>query len=637
MKVQLPYIGPRPFDSRDQAIFFGRDREAYELMLQVISKKEVVLYSLSGAGKTSLVNAKVCPMLEKEGFEILPPARVQGATPAVQAANVFVFHTLMSWIVNGMDAEEVSRLSLQEFLSNHPRSMDEEGTGKPRLIIFDQFEELFTSQPDRWRERQGFFQQMRDVLDADPTARALFIMRADCIGRLDRYAQILPQKFRARFYLEQLREDSALAAITGPAAYFGCRFAPGVAEKIVADLMQDQGEFVESIQLQIVCANLWRDLPQDSVEITMEHLRYADVGSALLNFYEDALRTVAGEDRAKSSRLRRWIEDELITSAGTRSMVFRGQDKTAGLPNEIIDALEEVRLIRSELRSGGRWYELAHDGFVDAIRKSRQKWWAGREAAKQILDRLEGNAKVWDAAGRPETGLLTGTELLDLVRLRDSSDTFQMEFSGNLRTLLDKSERQQAKDETERLRKLLLLSRLIAQADAHKQDDLDLALLLSLEANRIADVIKQTGGLSEEFADRLVIEARASLGATLVVSPCVLKFLRGHSKTVSSVAFDGTGHLLATGSHDGTVILWSAWGYPISPPLVGHKGRVEAVAVSPDGETLASCGRDGKVVLWDVASLKPIDPPLMLAKGPFSTSLSARVASNLYRAGKTAR
>ena len=73
-----PYVGPRPYQRNDLAPFFGRNREADELVSLIISSWEVLFYAQSGTGKTSLLNARITPLLEEEGFEVLPLARVQG-------------------------------------------------------------------------------------------------------------------------------------------------------------------------------------------------------------------------------------------------------------------------------------------------------------------------------------------------------------------------------------------------------------------------------------------------------------------------------------------------------------------------------------------------------------------------------
>jgi putative ribosome biogenesis GTPase RsgA len=61
-----PYVGPRPFERNraDQKRFFGRSDEARELLSRITAHAAILFYSPSGAGKTSLINAKLTPMLE---------------------------------------------------------------------------------------------------------------------------------------------------------------------------------------------------------------------------------------------------------------------------------------------------------------------------------------------------------------------------------------------------------------------------------------------------------------------------------------------------------------------------------------------------------------------------------------------
>ena len=72
------YVGPQPFEERDKPIFFGRDREARDLLSMIIANNLVLVYAQSGAGKTSLINAGLIPLLKENQFEVLPVARVRG-------------------------------------------------------------------------------------------------------------------------------------------------------------------------------------------------------------------------------------------------------------------------------------------------------------------------------------------------------------------------------------------------------------------------------------------------------------------------------------------------------------------------------------------------------------------------------
>ncbi|MFN5514624.1 MAG: AAA-like domain-containing protein [Cyanobacteriota bacterium] len=73
--------------------------------------------------------------------------------------------------------------------------------------------------------------------------------------------------------------------------------------------------------------------------------------------------------------------------------------------------------------------------------------------------------------------------------------------------------------------------------------------------------------------------------------------LGAHREGVTSVAFSPDGQILATGSRDQTVKLWTNHGQLLQT-LRGHNGAVYRVAFSPDGQTLASAGQDGTIKLW---------------------------------------
>ena len=388
-----PYIGPRPYERDDQDQFFGRDHEAYEFISLIISSREVLFYAQSGTGKTSLLNAKVIPVLiEEEGFEVFPLARVQGIIPREiqpeEIQNIFVFNTLVSWAKDEANPVRLAHMTISEFLNERKRSTDNEGQPVPRALIFDQFEEIFTLYQDRWNDRDEFFKQVRDALkDDNRLLRVIFAIREDYIAQLDPYAPVLPEKLRTRFRMERLRQDAALEAIEKPIRSTKCSFAPGVAEKLVEDLQKTKvetmtgetieiiGEFVEPVQLQVVCQNLWNELPPDATEITEKHLlAFGGVDRPLSRFYEVAVKAAATKAGIVEEELRDWCEKWLITSTGTRGIVHRGPQLTEGIHNTALDILEARHLINSEWRAGARWYELTHDRLIDPIRASNESW-----------------------------------------------------------------------------------------------------------------------------------------------------------------------------------------------------------------------------------------------------------------------
>jgi WD40 repeat protein len=674
-----PFVGPRPFKREDAPFFFGRDREGNELLSLIISHAEVLLYAQSGAGKTSLINAKLWNLLEDEDLEVLPVTRVQGpptsALPRSKIKNIYVFNALVRWLPPTTEIKEVGEKSLREVLEQREHALDQDGLPKPFVAIFDQFEELFTAYPECWEQRRDFFQQLREALDALPRMRVLFAMREDYLGGMEPYAAIMPEKLRVRFHLENLRKQQAIEAIENPLTRGPRkrRFASGVAERLAEELMKVEveapgghtesviGEFVEPVQLQVVCERLWRDLKPEDTEITLAHLETISVEKALLSFYEESIQTVADKTAIAEQTLRSWFEKKMITPAGTRGIAFRGETETEGLPNEAVDALDKLHLIRSELRGGGKqWYELMHDRFIDAIQTSRQRLVLGLEAgADDKRKQLEDKAAKWVTQGRKKSGLLADDELEEAQRWLASPAASALGTSETLMALADASRAEvKARSARRLVGGIVLLAALcivtvfvaihafrqsrnakIQSNEAHRQTriaesktaelnesqkllaeinfarnlaatslkyrqrNLGLALLLDLEAGRIADEIDPKTPVQKQAKDALIPDIRAALVGGLLFSPHLRTFLTGQSDVINSVAYSSDGKILATASFDGTIILWDARGFPLGPPLKGHNGGVYGVAFSPDGKTIASCGGDGIVDLWDLARL----------------------------------
>lgn len=403
-REKCPYPGPSPFEKNSQYPFFGRDREVNEILSLIISHRTLLLYAQSGAGKTSLINAGLIPLLEREELEVLPLARVRGLIPESMSPssipNPYAFNALISWAGDGIKPPDLLNLTLSRFLKDRQPCFDEDGFALGRVIIFDQFEELFSFYPERWKAREGFFQQVAEALAADPLLRVLFVMREDYLANMTPYAFLLPEQLRFRYQLECLGEQAAHEAVTGPLNNTRVKFDTGVAEKLVKELLtirttdsfnnmiETPGKYVEPVQLQVVCKSLWSNLPGDLSVITDDQLQKSgNVDEALKEFYVRVIGNTARKSRTSSDKLHTWFFERLITPSGTRGTVFREEEQTGGIPNSLVDTLESEHLIRAEVRAGARWYELTHDRLIKPI----------QEANKNLRKRLIRN-RLWKRA-----------------------------------------------------------------------------------------------------------------------------------------------------------------------------------------------------------------------------------------------
>lgn len=448
-----PYVGPRTFQEDEADRFFGRERESRELLALVVSERLTLFYAQSGAGKSSLINARLVPWLHGEGFAVLPVARVSGVLPAdvdpAAVDNIFVYHLLLGLSQklaeqrgqpapgSDLGMPDLAHTALARFLSGEtgpepPGTSEPVTAGSsddllPHVLIIDQFEELLTTYPSRWPERSGFFEQLSAALARHPNLWVVLTMREDYVPSLEPYTHLVPNRLRARFYMQRMGIDAAREAVERPAANAGRPFAQGVAKLLVDNLCRVRapgeveyktGEYVEPVQLQVVCFQLWEDL-RDRAAATIElaDLERLAGGSnlaeyvdrALSDFYERAIsRVVEAPDMGISElALRSWFSNRLITETGTRSIVFRNETsgETEGLPNRAVDLLAAQFLLRTELRAGGAWVELVHDRFIEPIRNTNQTW------LEKNRNPLTLAAQAWREAGRDPLRLYTGSQL----------------------------------------------------------------------------------------------------------------------------------------------------------------------------------------------------------------------------------
>lgn len=88
----MPYLGPESFQPEDADLFFGREREAEQLIAMILSARCALLHARSGAGKTSLLNAVVIPRLESRGHL---PVRILPGDDPIEAVRVTTLQTLL--------------------------------------------------------------------------------------------------------------------------------------------------------------------------------------------------------------------------------------------------------------------------------------------------------------------------------------------------------------------------------------------------------------------------------------------------------------------------------------------------------------------------------------------------------------
>jgi Novel STAND NTPase 1 len=516
-----PYVGPRAFKYGEH--LFGRDREIAELVDLLISERVVLLYSPSGAGKSSLLQAGLQPQLERERFTVLPTIRVThelrpGAGHGVPR-NRYVLSTLLS-LEEGVAKEQqlptdaLVHVGLADEL-DRLRALGRAGNADERhheCLVFDQFEELLTTDATDEAAKAAFMAEVGEVL-RDRQRWAIFAMREDFVAALDPYLGYLPTRLRARYRLDLLRQHAARLAVARPAEEIGVHIDPDAVGKLVDDLRrvrvqsltgitEEPGPYVEPVQLQVVCLRLLK--PGVDHVSAADVAALGDVDNALTDYYDGTVAAVAAETGVTERAIRDWFGGELITDQGLRAQVLRGPHGDAN--GGALERLESAHLIRAETRRGARWYELAHDRLVDPVRTSNAA----------TMTPLQREASYWDEQGRPDGLLRGGAVLADAQTWATAQDD---ELTRAEREFLEASHRQES--DRQRTVTAARRNRRIAIGMSVVGVLAVVGLLLALVLWRQAEDLKDTNArLSSTYVWRSIAQSpdatpRQNVGATL--------------------------------------------------------------------------------------------------------------------------
>ena len=404
------YPGPPPFEDThvDRILFFGRDREKESLLYMILAEKLTLLFSKSGFGKTSLLNAGLMKELRQRDYL---PFRITFTDPHVdplQAVYLEIADVVKEYQVDHKPGETATLwqyFKAAEFWSAKNILLTP-------VLIFDQFEEFFAFHP--YETRKTFTEQLADLVrgripkslldslkpdkvfpysEKPPVVKVVISISEDALGKLEKMSQEIPDILKNRFRLLPLSQEQARQAITKPAEVLDkdIHSAPFSYASDAVDAMLDfltkkkEGEEtiladeVEPLQLQLLCQHIENEVRKRSgLEGTAVVIRKSDLGGekgmqeVLEDFYDDQINQL-GSFWVKT-RVRRLFEDRLISDTNRRLSLEEEQiERKAKVPKTVLSKLIDSRLLRADPRVGSVYYELSHDALIEPIRKAHRK------------------------------------------------------------------------------------------------------------------------------------------------------------------------------------------------------------------------------------------------------------------------
>lgn len=427
---QNPWNGLRTYVEGE--IIYGRKEEIQILSLLILQSRQTVVYGRSGIGKSSILNAGIFPLARKHGVfpvyvrfehnvEVSYLHQIKRAiTKEVEKANGQI---VVKELVTA-SADE----TLWEFFHRYDYA-DADGNHMRPLIVFDQFEEMFTLET-RKDKVDGFFSQMADLINnvmpeevastmsatspsttaaspdggldlgldafsqtafsykAESDHHMVFTLREDFLSYLERNTTDIPALKNNRYCLQPINDEQAAEIIMQP--------RPGLVDKAVAKLIIEKvtGDEnfeidgvpeiqVDSAILSLYLSRLYDKMCDEGLDTITKELVETYSDNIIEDFYSDAIRDLP-ETAVE------WLEDTLINEDGRRDNRDRSTVlHDSGLTKKALDNLiYNVKLLRQFSYGGALRIEYIHDVICAVIIERRKQ-----RAENKTIQRLEQKAR----------------------------------------------------------------------------------------------------------------------------------------------------------------------------------------------------------------------------------------------------
>ncbi|MCU0462014.1 MAG: hypothetical protein MUF36_08385 [Bacteroidales bacterium] len=641
------------YTREDRAVFFGREQEITELYRRVFESRILLVYGVSGTGKSSLINCGLASRFDESDWL---PVNVRRGNNIVESLDDAINKQAIRPLKKSLTITE----KLQSIYLDH---------FKPVYLVFDQFEELFIF--GTLEERTEFTKLIKEIVRSKVQCRIILVIREEFLAGITEFEDALPEIFSNRFRVEKMKKANAILAVEGPCKVHNIKTEQGFSEELV-DKLIPSGQEIELTYLQIYLDRIFRlaisEQPAPRTPQLVPRTPYP--GISIINFPKEIL-TKAG---SVSDLLGQFLEEQIremedpetgmsilksfVSVQGTRRPMTEKEilDSIGSFGSKIsepdllnyLTKFVDLRILTERDEAGH--FELRHDALAAKI---FEKFTALEKDIIEVRQFIDNSFSDYQKRGR----LLTGEDLKyiapyeEKLFLNKESEAFIYKsrneiFKSRKRrrtiaaataimliivlsgfTVWALNERRKAVNEREianqnyqkaKANNLNYLSQKMIDADPTT------AMRLAEYAHSIDSINQDIGGnLVRIYYDnsfyQIVSRHKYYIGS-VAFSPdgksiltgsddktaqfCdlngnLLMEFRGHESFVRSVAFSPDGKSILTGSSDTTARLWDLQGNVLYI-FKGHEDWINSVAFSPDGNNILTGSDDRTARLWDL-------------------------------------
>jgi|GEM_PF-5540486 len=413
-----PFRGLQSFRFIDRKIYAGRDADIEKLYDLILLYRGVIVYGISGIGKSSLMGAGLIPELIHEGgfspeiIRVYPSITETFSVKKIRDSETesSYFPSIFNEHWNKKDKR--INLSLHDFKSIIKRLGDEnqDKNQKTPVLIFDQFEELITyfeeADETSCREEESLDLISRKKLQNDIISfiktciyneklpiKLIFTFREDYLAKFSALFNAVPDLRDHFLRIKPIQVEKLDEILRKP--FEAMTFPNPFSEELITKIKtQFENKYrdnnLDLTEVQIICQQLYNIKP----EVRLAKLEEG-IDNILKGFLLQSIEMLSENEKAVAIEiLSLLVLNEKVRNIYHRDAIFEKLKQQH--PEQVIDTVLEkleskIRIIRREPRKGGTYYEIISEAIIPFINQRKTE----RENKLKEIENKKRNQKIY--------------------------------------------------------------------------------------------------------------------------------------------------------------------------------------------------------------------------------------------------
>jgi energy-coupling factor transporter ATP-binding protein EcfA2 len=421
MELRNPFPGLRPFTFEESHLFFGREGQSDEVLLNLAQHRFAAVIGASGSGKSSLMYCGLIPILyggfmTEAGSDWTVLVTRPGISPLENLAESILNQD--EFYVTSSDEDQVisRRMTTTILRSSSMGFVDaikqySSTKGKNIFLLVDQFEELFRflkadRTEDTINEAASYVNLLiKSVSQSEYPIYIALTMRSDFIGDCSQFPELTHVINRSHYLIPQMTRDQQRLAIEGPVAVGGGKITKRLVQQLLNDVGNNPDQLPVLQHALMRTWNYWTDNQEPDEAIDLRHyIAIGRISEALSQHANEAYSELDAHDKAICEVLFKALTEKGADNQGIRRAVKLGEIASiSGVSQqELINVIERFREPGRSLLMPPSSVELDEDSIIEISHESlmriwqRLRNWVEEEAdSAQMYKRLSEAAEMY--------------------------------------------------------------------------------------------------------------------------------------------------------------------------------------------------------------------------------------------------